>query len=220
MSRIVSIMLLSLVMVSACGGSEPEPLAPAPSAAAVPESPVTPSSAAASVASTAAASESPRAKDATKWLKDLQDPEIDLAQRGMVAANGLSEEQFGLPAQLRKGMEAISSQSVDPSQSARIIAATLGEAPMSELMTKQCGKPIADVMAAAQKVKPAEQAKLVVQQCKLDALIDGADLVKLSFTSVLLSAVVQKLLEADPAHSEAEIGLAKLIANHRRLDAK
>jgi hypothetical protein len=205
-------------MGTACGGSEPGPVAPVPSATAAPESPVAAPSAATTAPS--ASSESPRAKDATKWLKDLQDPEIDLAQRGMVAANGLSEEQFGLPAGLRRAMEAISSQSVDPSQSARIIAVTISEAPMSDVMSKQCGKPIVAVMDAAQKVKPAEQAKLVVQQCKLDALIDGADLAKLSYTSVLLSAVVQKLLEEDPEHSAAELGLAKLIANHRRLDTK
>lgn len=212
MQRVASIVLLSLVTVAACGGSTPPPEAPAPSAP----------SAAATSAPTAEATpaESPRAKDATKWLKDLQDPEIDLAQRGRVATNGLSEEQFGLPAPLRKAMVAATAEAVDPSQHRMILAAAFDEAPASDLLAKQCGKPVVDVMKAAQKAKPAEQAKLVVQQCKLDGLIDSADLAKLNYTSVLLSAVVQKLLEADPKHASAELGLAKLIANLDRLDAK
>jgi hypothetical protein len=212
MQRAVSIVLLSLVTVAACGGSTPAPEAPAPSAQ---------PAAAPSASSTAATpAESPRAKDATKWLKDLQDPEIDLAQRGKVATNGLSEEQFGLPAPLRKAMAAITSDAVDPSQRVMILAAMFREAPMSDEMAKQCGKPVVDVMDAAKKAKPAEQAKLVVKQCKLDALIDSADLAKLSYASVLLSAVVQKLLEADPKHASAELGLAKLTVNLDRLDAK
>jgi len=212
MQRIASIMVLSLVTVAACGGSTPPPEAPATSA---------PSAAVTSEPSTAATpAESPRAKDATKWLKDFQDAELDLAQRGRLATNGLSEEQFGLPAPLRKAMEAATGEAVDPSQHVMILAAMFREAPMSDEMAKLCGKPIVDVMAAAKKAKPAEQAKLVVQQCKLEAFIDSADLAKLSYASVLLSAVVQKLLSADPKHASAELGLAKLIANLDRLDAK
>lgn len=227
MIRIASFTLVSLSLLAACGGSPTVPIVPekeaaVPSAAAATAAPPAPSVVATSEPAPPAVKPAPnRALDAPKWLKDLQDEkEIDDAQRGKMAINGLSEEEFGLPSPLRRAMAAITSSSVDPSQSAAIIAAALSEAPMAELVAKQCGKPTADVMKAAKKAKPAEQAKLVVKLCKLDSMFPGAELAKLDFTAVLLSAFVQKLLEADPKHGEAEIGLARMAANFHRSDAK
>ena len=230
MIRIASFTLVSLSLLVACSGSQTAPIVPEKEAVAPPAVTAMPIVAPAPPPSVVATSEPAppavkplpnRALDAVKWLKDLQDEkEIDDAQRGKVAINALSEEEFGLPSQLRRAMAAITSNSVDPSQSARIIAAALSEAPMAELVAKQCGKPTADVMKAAQKAKPAEQAKLVVKLCKLDSMFPGAELAKLDFTAVLLSAFVQKLLEADPKHGEAEIALARLAAHFHRSDAR
>lgn len=225
MIRIASIVLSSVVVLAACGGSAPAPVAPvapdpAPAATDAAVKAAAPTSEPAPEAATAKAGPD-RAKDAPKWLKDLQDEkEIDDAQRGRLAINGLSEEEFGLPPQLRKAMAAITGNSVDPSQSATIIAVTLSEAPMSDVLAKRCGKPAKDVLNTVVKAKPAERTKLAVKLCKLDSMFPGAELGKLQVTAVLLSGVVQTLLEADPKHGEAEIGLARLAANFNRSDAK
>ena len=140
--------------------------------------------------------------------------------RGVQGYIAAFEEEPGLPPQLRKAMAAITSDSVDPSQRATIIAATLSEAPMADVLAKRCGKPAAEVLKAGKAAKPAERAKVVVKLCKLDSMFPGTELAKLDFTAVLLSGVVQSLLEADPKHGEAEIGLARLAANFHRSDAK
>jgi len=203
-------------LMMACGGgvqpaagpSEPPP-APAPSA--------TETGAAETAAEPApthdTAADTPRARDAAKWLQDMSTEEPSL--RGILATNGLSEGQFGLPEPLRKGMEAATSGKLDPSQADRILVASLEEG-AADLVQKLCGKPVASVVADAMAAPADTRAKLVVDRCKLAPMVDLTNVPKDSFMFPLLSAVVQKLFEAEGGHAQAEFELATMIAAARR----
>jgi hypothetical protein len=135
--------------------------------------------------------------------------------RGILATNGLSEGQFGLPEPLRKGMEAATSARIDPSQADRILVASLEEG-AADLVQKLCGKPVASLVADAMAAPADTRAKLVVDRCKLAPMVDLTNVPKDSFMFPLLSAVVQKLFEAEGGHAQAEFELAKAIAAARR----
>lgn len=215
-------LILLPILVSACGGATPAPEPPPVEQAAPLNSPAnaTPEDARSPADATPAppAETSQREKDATKWLADMQSPDVDVAQRGVLATNGLSEEQFELPPNLRKAMEAVTSNRIDASQVSAILNAVLQEAPMSEVAGKLCGKPVRQVLDSIAKAPVADQAKTVVDQCSLGSVVDTTDLDKMSAQAVLLSAIVQDMLRARGA-SAAEIGLARLIAQLGRSDA-
>lgn len=192
---------------SAAGPTDPPP-PPAPSATetSAPEAPADP-------APTQVSVDTPRARDAAKWLQDMSTEEPSF--RGILATNGLSEGQFGLPEPLRKGMEAATSGRIDPSQADRILVASLEEG-AADLVQKLCGKPVASVVADALAAPADTRAKLVVDRCNLAPMVDLTNVPKDSFMFPLLSAVVQKLFEAEGGHAQAEFELAKAIAAARR----
>jgi len=215
--------VVSGCLLSACGGSGPPPASPDPAPAAKAETPPNPDSSApaaepdvAEPAEDPAAESTPRAKDAAKWLHDMTTIEgIDLEQRGVLSLNGLSEEQFGLPAPLRKAMEVATSPGFDPSQQNRILVAGLEEG-APDVVKELCGKPIDELMKEVIAAPEPTRAKLVIDQCKLAGVVDTANVPKDSFAYPLVSAVVQKLFRAEGGHSKAELELAKLIAVARR----
>jgi hypothetical protein len=205
----------------ACGGGAPAPEPKAPQAST--QAAVEPTEAAAApmpneaeaAAPADAAADTPRARDAATWLKNLES--VDLGARGIAAMNGLSEEQFGLSALLRKGMDAATAPSIDPSQSGRIVQATLEDG-ADDVVKKLCGSGTAALVKATLGVPEAGRVEFVVEQCKLQSLVDVKNIPKGSFIYPLLSAVVQKLFEAEGGHSKAEFELAKLVAVARRTD--
>ncbi len=154
-----------------------------------------------------------RAKDAAKWVKALASGEA--ASRGVSATVSLAEEQFGLPAPLRKGMEAFGSSRIDPSQVTRIIAAALEEG-APEMVQKLCGKPPSLLFKEIAGMPKGKWAKHTIDLCKLGGMIDVSGVADDSFVMPLLSVVVQKLFEAEGGHSKAEFELAKWIASARR----
>ncbi len=202
-------------LLMACGGgAQPaagptEPPAPAPGATET----AAPETAADPPPTQDTAADTPRARDAAKWLQEMSTEEPSF--RGILATNGLSEGQFGLPEPLRKGMEAATSGRVDPSQADRILVASLEEG-AADLVQKLCGRPVASVVADAMAAPADTRAKLVVDRCKLAPMVDLTNVPKDSFMFPLLSAVVQKLFEAEGGHAQAEFELAKAIAAARR----
>src|SRR4051794_18728495 len=131
--------LILALSLAACGGGSPSPARPAATG-----EPAAQASAAPSAASSAApdAGLSPREKSARKYAAVIKEPDVDAEQQGRLAMNGLSEPQFGLPASLRKAMEAVTGQSVDPSQLTTILMAGLSETKEAkDALAQRCGKP-------------------------------------------------------------------------------
>ncbi len=206
-------MVVAGLLMACGGGAQPAegptdpPPAPAPSATET----AAPDTAADPAPTNVAAPDTPRARDAAKWLQDMASEGPSL--RGILATNGLSEGQFGLPEPLRKGMEAATSGKLDPSQADRVASLEEGAA---DLVQKLCGKPVASLVADAMAAPADTRAKLVVDRCKLAPMVDLTNVPKDSFMFPLLSAVVQKLFEAEGGHAQAEFELAKAIAAARR----
>jgi hypothetical protein len=208
--------MFSAALVMACGGGvQPAggPTDPPPAPASSATDTAAPDTAADPAPTHDTAADTPRARDAAKWLQDMSTEEPSL--RGILATNGLSEGQFGLPEPLRKGMEAATSGKLDPSQADRILVASLEEG-AADLVQKLCGKPVASVVADAMAAPADTRAKLVVDRCKLAPMVDLTNVPKDSFMFPLLSAVVQKLFEAEGGHAQAEFELATMIAAARR----
>ncbi len=212
-----SVGVAACALLASCGGSPRPPetaTAPPPQSAAPDPTPAPAATTTQPAVPEADPAESTqRAKDAAKWLADMAEDEP--AMQGRLATNGLSEEQFGLPAAMRKGMEAATSLRYDNSQVDRIISATLEEGAPKVVM-ELCGKPIAALVKEVLAVPESARTKLVIERCQLATLVDASNIPPGSAMFPLLSGVVQKIFISEGGHSKAELELAKLIAVARR----
>jgi hypothetical protein len=212
MTKIASLPLLLLSLLAAgCSASGGGAVAPAAN---------TDPSAQPSAAPASGEALSPREKNARKYVEAIREGAADAEHSGRLATNGLSEEQFGLPAKLRRGMEAVTDASVDPSQATTILMLSLIETKeASESLTKRCGEPFEKFAEGLKKLSPPDRTKKVVAACKVEGRGSDKDLVVLNFAAVLTSVAVEELLKSGGSKSEAELEMARLIANFQRSDS-
>lgn len=221
-SYALAALLVTALSLQGCGGTPPEPTSPSPSAP--PPSPVPPSAPPPSVApssqasasagatptqeaTSAAAEESPRAKATKLIVRHVGSPEIDLHQRGRIAAAGLSEEPvYGLGV-WAKALGAIVSPSIDPSQCETILRATVGEPTIRPDAERRCG-PL-DALGKRVQGKPSEQAvKELAAACKIDGVTPEPGLRP---WAVLSAALVEDHLAKAPDHTPEERTIARAL---------
>lgn len=197
--------------VVACGG----PAAPSKTPAAT-ETVEQPPAATAPAEPDPPAPTSQRAKDAAKWVSDMQSvPELE--QRGRMAANGLSEAQFELPEPIRKVLEAISSGNLDASQTSAIVTSVIDEEPAARGAIDSACKPgWTELVKELRALPPERRTERVASACKAALQVEAADQHKLMFASALLAIVVEKLLEQRGDLSDGERTLARFIAHVHR----
>jgi len=201
------LVLALALLASACSASS------APAATPEHAAPAEPSSAA------TAAAPSPREQTARKYAEAVRDPNVAAEHRGRLAMNGLSEAIFGLPADLRKAMEAVSGESVDPSQAATILMyGLLGSREASAALTRRCGKPFEAFADDLKKTPRPDRTRAVVSQCK-PAWVADKEVPVLHFAAVLTAIAVEDLLTTSGGGTPAEVELARDCAGADRADA-
>jgi hypothetical protein len=169
---------------------------------------------------TSANADSPRAKTATKVLAAIKEGAADDAQRGQLAASSFSEDTFGMPADLRRALQAVSGNQVDPSQSATIVAMALQQGDAADAVERMCGESSKSFFGKILKTPPPDRAKFSVDHCKLGSFVAGADLTKLNYTSILLAGAVTDLSKHSGQSSPDELAIAAAIVNLHRADEK
>jgi len=203
---------IALVLsVVACGSSSTKPES-------TPDSAVATAARASASVSTGEATggssskDSPRRAKAKQIVRVSNDPEgaADAEQKARIAAVGLGEADFGLPAGQLKALHAVSSNDVDPSQCSTILGLSLDET-AKPAVEKRCGSFDALKQKLA-KVPVSEKASLVATTCKI-ATSDSKALAKENAWAVLLSAVVADELASDPATSDDERTIALALAH-------
>jgi hypothetical protein len=140
----------------------------------------------------------------------------DGPQQGAIAVRCLSDPDFKLPPKVRQAMQAVVNQTIDPSQDTTIMVMALHEGRLPDAVASQCGQSLDALVTAAKAAKPEERAKLVSDACKLEGRVDAAGLARANYASLLLSVALEKLLAADPEHSEGELEVARTVARHAR----
>jgi hypothetical protein len=201
-----SVLIATLMLAAACGGEPKKDPTSAPQ----------PSNSA-SATTAAPAVESERAKTGAKYLKDITGEGIGLGQQARLSANGLSEPIFELPADVRKGLAAITGEAVDPSQYARIVGAMFDGA-LGPAAEKVCHQPIQKVLNAMQGIDIADRSGFVIKTCGLESSFDATTAKKANPAYLLLSASVTQLLKDSGKSSAGDLGMAKLLANFGRAD--
>lgn len=195
-----TLLLLATLALAACGTSDPvrfrATVAPA--------------------ASAAPAALSPREQTARKYAGIARDPASDQDMRGRLAMNGLAEPVFALPADLRKGMAAVTNPAVDPSQAATILMVSLLQTrEAGEVLGRRCGQPFAAFAEELKALPPKERTRTVIARCRVtDVGSDAAS--SLLYASVLTSVAVEELLRASGGGSPSEIELARTAAQLQR----
>lgn len=141
-------------------------------------------------------------------MKELEAHPVDKRHQAEVAAKGLSAAEFKLPADLRRGLVAISGESIDPDQRTRVVVSMLQDTQDgARTVQALCGSPATDVlddMAPAKQPTPE-----LIARCRLTGLVEDA--AQQHFAPVLLSAVLMKLLADAGEGAPAELQLARLV---------
>jgi hypothetical protein len=157
----------------------------------------------------AAPSETPRQKTTRLILQAWNEPIDDPHERARIASAGLAEGGYGLPEGQIKAFDAIVSPSIDPSQCARILGATLEET-AKPLVEKRCG----NMDALVKRVTGAPKGKMtqeLIKTCKITE-VAPKDTSKLNPWAVLASAIVLDQFAADPQSNDDEKKVARAIA--------
>lgn len=138
----------------------------------------------------------------------------DAAQRGRLAATGLTEADYGLPDAQTRALKAISGGSVDATQCGRILAQALEGS--AAAVDKRCGswdalkKNVANAKSKSFGGGHAARVGVVVDACKVTEVSD-ADASLVDPWAVVLSAVVADELAANPPSSDDEKAVAKAL---------
>jgi hypothetical protein len=135
-------------------------------------------------------------------------------QIGQMAAAGMSEEGYGLPAAQLKALVSASSN-VNPRRECAVAIKAALDSSARPIVEKRCG----DYQALVAKIDQApapSQAKTVIDICKLGKL-DEPDLKNLSPWGILLSTVVVDELAAQPESNADEKKIAQTLVNLCRL---
>jgi hypothetical protein len=213
-------MTCALISLSGCGGTAQGPANPSPSATPpVAETVEAPATDETKPNETPSSDAEPK-NDAPKYLKILEQDGVDGGHRGRIAASSLSEAQFGLSAQMKKTLEFLSSEQVDPLQTSRIIAELINEEPgASDTVKAACQKEWKLLRTELEKVEFEKRTPRLLAECKIPpALLFGKAPEKINFSSLLLALVVEKSLEARGSISKAERGIAAHLGELHPLD--
>ena len=210
-------------MVAGCGGTSAPIEAPAaPSMPSAPEAPSAPpertatppppTEAAAGKQLDEAAQK--REQLAAKALEVMRGEDVDDAQAGKMAAAELSEADYALPSEIAKGLGAIVSSRVDPSQRMMIIAAILHEPPTPAALERACSPAYIKLLERMLREGPSlDLTSQIVETCKADEAVAGRDGATLHPLTVLLTVGVLELLAAPNRgpRTPSEVELARYL---------
>ena len=151
-----------------------------------------------------------RAKGTKNIMKALATPDMDREQSGRVAAQGISEVGYGLPPAQLKGLAAVVSEGIDPSQCSVILMKTLEES-AKPLVDKRCTS-FASLAKKVSSMPPAAQVRELISTCKIDD-VGEKDVENLNPWAVLVSETVMDELSADPKSNADERKIARAVVN-------
>lgn len=217
------------VMAIGCGGSQPPAVSPGPAehnakpaAASTTPAPKPASEAVASQSPARAptrsaadqAADAKRAQAAAKAIEVLGKNDVEKDMLPRAAATELSEAEYGLPEQVRKGLAAIGGGRMDPSQILRIIQAMVEEEPLAPALQGLCGKPARTVLSDAKALSAQGRTGSALARCNqkpVDAL-GSLDPGKVQVEAALLSVALLNVIEQRGGATEPERKLVRMLA--------
>jgi hypothetical protein len=141
------------------------------------------------------------------------EPDVDPPQRSTLAANGLSDDVFGLPPPQRKGLKAITSNDIDSSQMTRLLQFLATDPSMDAAAKHACGADSARALGKDLEALKDDQARVGAITAKCHATVDrtGAQ----SEPWALLTSVLLADELSSSGGGEEELKLAALVAGLR-----
>jgi len=218
------------VMAIGCGGSQPPAVSPGPAEqnaqpAAASTTPVASKPASEAVASPTPATaptrsaadqaaDAKRAQAAAKAIEVLSKSDVDKDMLPRAAASELSEADYGLPQEIRKGLAAIGGGRMDPSQILRIIQAIVEEEPLASALQSLCGKPARTVLSDAKALSAQGRTGSALARCnqKPADVLGSLDPGKVQVEAALLSVALLNVIQQRGGATEPERKLVRMLA--------